>query len=60
VGEAAARAAELTDGIGGRDIRGIVQRATQTALKRALSKGQPDAVTMDMDDLLGAIKAETS
>lgn len=57
---ASAQAAELAGDVGGRDIRAMIQRATQTALTRALHNGTADQVAMQMEDLLSAVKDEVA
>jgi transitional endoplasmic reticulum ATPase len=58
--DVAAVAAELADragDVGGRDIRNIVQRATQNAVRRAIRAKTPDKVSLNRDDLLDVIGA---
>jgi SpoVK/Ycf46/Vps4 family AAA+-type ATPase len=50
-GELAMRAGD----IGGRDIRNLVQRASQIAVRRALKARTPDRVTLSRDDFNSAL-----
>jgi SpoVK/Ycf46/Vps4 family AAA+-type ATPase len=49
--------AQRSDGLGGRDIRSIVQKASQKAIHRAL--GNPKAARLCREDLIGAMPAAT-
>jgi SpoVK/Ycf46/Vps4 family AAA+-type ATPase len=43
--------------VGGRDIRNIVQRASQRAIRRALKAGTPERVQLSGDDLVAELSA---
>ncbi|MGA8093393.1 MAG: AAA family ATPase [Steroidobacteraceae bacterium] len=49
--------AQRTAGLGGRDIRNLVQNAAQKAIRRAA--GNPKAAQLSRDDLIGAMPAAT-
>jgi SpoVK/Ycf46/Vps4 family AAA+-type ATPase len=44
--------AQLAGDVGGRDIRNIVQRATQNAVRRAIRAKTPDKVVLNREDLV--------
>jgi SpoVK/Ycf46/Vps4 family AAA+-type ATPase len=50
-----AELAALTPDIGGRDIRSVIRRASQLAVRRAA--GDPKAVTLTRADLLSSVPA---
>jgi SpoVK/Ycf46/Vps4 family AAA+-type ATPase len=49
----AAEMAGLTPGIGGRDIRSVIERASRLAIRRAA--GNPKAVMLTRADLVGSV-----
>ncbi|HEX4269617.1 MAG TPA: AAA family ATPase [Steroidobacteraceae bacterium] len=49
--------AQRSAGLGGRDIRNVVQNAAQKAIRRAA--GNPKAAQLSRDDLIGAMPAAT-
>ena len=55
VAEMAAELARQAGDVGGRDIRNIVQRATQNAVRRAIRAKTPDKVVLSREDLLATI-----
>jgi SpoVK/Ycf46/Vps4 family AAA+-type ATPase len=55
VAEVAAELARQAGDVGGRDIRNIVQRATQNAVRRAIRAKTPDKVVLSRDDLLATL-----
>jgi len=55
--EVAARLASQTDGLGGRDLRSLVERAVQRAAGRALRQGTAERVELQLDDLLAELPA---
>jgi SpoVK/Ycf46/Vps4 family AAA+-type ATPase len=55
VDELVAAIAPETSHMGGRDLRKLVERATQKAVGRALKAGTPGNVVLTRDDVLGAL-----
>lgn len=55
VGSVAAELAQRAGNVGGRDIRNIVQRATQNAVRRAIRAKTPDRVVLSREDLLDVV-----
>src|SRR5262249_36663325 len=54
----AAEVAAATDGLGGRDLRSLVRRASQAAADRALDAGTVTDIVMTRDDVLGQLTAD--
>jgi SpoVK/Ycf46/Vps4 family AAA+-type ATPase len=53
--EMAAELARQTNNIGGRAISGIIERAAQEAVNRAIAQGTPDRVVLTREDVLRAV-----
>jgi SpoVK/Ycf46/Vps4 family AAA+-type ATPase len=47
--------AERTPNLGGRDIRSLIQRASQRAIRRAVAAGTPQSVTLTREDLVNSV-----
>lgn len=48
---APAQLAERYDGLSGRDLRGVVDKAQQSAVRRAFASGTPERVVLNLTDL---------
>jgi transitional endoplasmic reticulum ATPase len=60
VDEMASELAKRAGDIGGRDIQGLVVRASQRAAQRAIAAGTPDRVLISKDDLLHQLAPQTT
>lgn len=55
VDEVSREVAQVTANVSGRDLRAIVQRAAQKAVRRALREGTPHAVALSREDVLSSV-----